>query len=124
AGRGGARNAFQTFNANDESGSFAMRRVLDSRQLLAFVTLARRGSFTLTAKEIFLTQSAVSHAIKALERELGARLFDRLGRRVQLTQAGEQLLVHAERILRDMDGARTGLERLQNWGHSRLRLGT
>ncbi len=100
-----------------------MRRVLDSRQLLAFVTLSRRGSFTLTAKEIFLTQSAVSHAIKTLERELGTRLFDRLGRRVQLTQAGEQLLQHAERILREMDGARTGLELLKHWGHSRLRLG-
>jgi DNA-binding transcriptional LysR family regulator len=100
-----------------------MRRLIDSRQLLAFATLARRGSFTLTAKEIFLTQSAVSHTIKGLERELGARLFDRVGKRVHLTQAGEQLLHHADRILREMEAARAGLEQLENWGQSRLRIG-
>ena len=44
-----------------------MKSILDSRQLLAFTMLARRGSFTLAAKDLFLTQSAVSHAIKALE---------------------------------------------------------
>ncbi|MBC8011128.1 MAG: LysR family transcriptional regulator, partial [Burkholderiales bacterium] len=45
--------------------------ILDSRKLLAFATLARVGSFTQAAKELSLTQSAVSHAIKALERDLG-----------------------------------------------------
>jgi DNA-binding transcriptional LysR family regulator len=101
-----------------------MNPTLDSRQLLAFATLARCGSFTHTAREIFLTQSAVSHAIKALEHEVGARLFDRLGKKAHLTQAGELLLRSTERILREMHDARTGLEELQNWGHSRLRLGT
>jgi DNA-binding transcriptional LysR family regulator len=97
--------------------------ILDSRQLLAFVTVARRGSFTLAAKDLFLTQSAVSHAIKALEDELGHRMLDRVGKRVSLTQAGEQLLVHAQRILGEMDSARAGLEHLTNWGHGRLRVG-
>ena len=97
--------------------------VIDSRQLLAFATLARRGSFTLAAKDLFLTQSAVSHAIKALETELDTRLFDRVGKRALLTQAGEQLLRHAERILREMSDARAGLEELHNWGHGRLRVG-
>lgn len=100
-----------------------MKATIDSRQLLAFATLARKQSFTLAAKELFLTQSAVSHAIKALEQELGTRIFDRVGKRVHLTQAGEQLLRHAERILREMQDARTGLEQLHNWGHSRLRIG-
>ncbi|MBL9205253.1 MAG: LysR family transcriptional regulator [Opitutaceae bacterium] len=100
-----------------------MKPTLDSRQLLAFATLARRGSFTQTAKELFLTQSAVSHAIKALEEEVSTRLFERVGKKVFLTQAGEQLLRHAERILREMRDARTGLSDLQNWGHSRLRVG-
>lgn len=100
-----------------------MSRLIDSRQLLAFATLARRGSFTHTAKELFLTQSAVSHTIKALEQEIGTRLFDRVGKKVHLTQAGEQLLRHAERILREMQDARTGMEELQNWGQSRLRVG-
>lgn len=100
-----------------------MKETIDSRQLLAFATLARKQSFTLAAKELFLSQSAVSHAIKALEQELETRLFDRLGKRVHLTQAGEQLLRHAERILREMQVARAGLDELRNWGHSRLRIG-
>ena len=100
-----------------------MKNILDSRQLLAFVTLARRGSFTLAAKDLFLSQSAVSHAIKALEQEVGCRLFDRVGKRAQLTQAGEQLLRHAEGVLREMAAARAGLEELMNWGHGRLRVG-
>ncbi len=58
-----------------------MSATLDSRQMLAFATLARRGSFTMAAKDLFLTQSAVSHTIKTFEREVGARLFDRVGKK-------------------------------------------
>ncbi|HEU5077572.1 MAG TPA: LysR family transcriptional regulator [Opitutaceae bacterium] len=100
-----------------------MRNVLDSRQLLAFSTVARRASFTLAAKELFLTQSAVSHAMKSLEEELGCRLLDRVGKRVLLTQAGEQFLLHTDKILREMELARSGLDALTNWGHGRLRVG-
>ena len=100
-----------------------MKPTLDSRQLHAFAALARRGSFTIAAKDLFLTQSAVSHAIKALEDDLGCRLVDRVGRRVLLTQAGEQFLRHTEKILREMEAARAGLESLTKWGHGRLRVG-
>lgn len=100
-----------------------MKPTLDSRQLHAFAALARRGSFTLAAKDLFLTQSAVSHAIKALEDDVGCRLLDRVGRRVMLTQAGEQFLRHTEKILREMEAARAGLETLTKWGHGRLRVG-
>jgi DNA-binding transcriptional LysR family regulator len=100
-----------------------MKPTLDSRQLHAFAALARRGSFTLAAKDLFLTQSAVSHAIKALEDDLGCRLLDRVGRRVLLTQAGEQFLRHTEKILREMETARSGLDTLTKWGHGRLRVG-
>lgn len=96
---------------------------LDSRQLRAFTALARTSSFTLAAKELFLTQSAVSHSMRALEESVGCRLFDRMGKRVALTQAGEQLLVHAEKILGEMERARDGLEQLGKWGRARLRLG-
>jgi DNA-binding transcriptional LysR family regulator len=100
-----------------------MKPTLDSRQLHAFSALARRGSFTLAAKDLFLTQSAVSHAIKALEDDLGTRLVDRVGRRVLLTQAGEQFLRHTEKILREMETARADLDTLSKWGHGRLRVG-
>ncbi len=86
--------------------------ILDSRKLLTFVTLARLESFTRTAGEMAITQSAVSHAIKALEREVGCRLFDRRGRRAALTPAGEQLLAHAHRILTEMQSAYASLEAL------------
>jgi DNA-binding transcriptional LysR family regulator len=97
--------------------------VFDTRHLLAFAALARLGSFTEAARDLFLTQSAISHAIKALEEQAGCRLFERAGRRVTLTQAGEQLLRHVEKILGEMKAARTGLEELSRWGHGRLRLG-
>ncbi len=100
-----------------------MNALLDSRQLQAFSTLARVGSFTLAAKELGLTQSAISHAMKALEEDVGCRLCDRAGRRVVLTQAGEQFLQHADKILAEMSAARIGINSLNSWGHSRLRIG-
>jgi DNA-binding transcriptional LysR family regulator len=83
-----------------------MTRPLDSRQLLAFVCAAHRMSFTLAAEELHLTQSAISHAMRALEEDLGCRLFTRGGRKVQLTGAGERFLPDAERILGEMEQAR------------------
>jgi len=96
---------------------------LDSRQLRAFRVLARTGSFTQTARELHLTQSGISHSMKALESETGCRLLDRLGKKVVLTQAGEQLLQHAEKILSEMEAARESLTQLGKWGKGRIRLG-
>ncbi len=100
-----------------------MNAPLDSRQLRAFRVLARTGSFTQTARELHLTQSGISHSMKALETEIGCRLLDRLGKKVVLTQAGEQLLQHAEKILQEMEAARESLTQLGKWGRGRLRLG-
>lgn len=100
-----------------------MSALLDSRQLRALCILARTGSFTQAARELSLTQSAISHAIKALEEEVGCRLLDRIGKKATLTQAGEQLLVHAEKILAEMSLARDELKQLGKWGQGRLRLG-
>src|SRR5437660_1539130 len=100
-----------------------MKTPLDSRQLRAFCVLARTGSFTETARELHLTQSGISHSMKALEGDVGCRLLDRLGKKVLLTQAGEQLLQHAQKILQEMESAREMLGRLGKWGVGRLRLG-
>lgn len=99
-----------------------MKNPIDSRQLAAFVSLAKTGSFTLTGKELFLTQSAISHSIKALERDIGCRLLDKVGKKIVLTQAGEFLLQHAERILNEMNNARSGMDHLSKWGQGRLRI--
>ncbi len=100
-----------------------MAEPLDSRQLRAFTVLARTGSFTRTAHELHLSQSAISYAIKALEDEIGCRLLDRVGKSVVLTQAGEQLLARAEKILDEMTAARLELSHLGKWGSTRLRIG-
>jgi DNA-binding transcriptional LysR family regulator len=83
-----------------------MKPILNSRQLHIFATLARCLSFTHTAKELGVTQSAVSHAINALEEDLGCRLVDREHRRVQQTPAGEALRRKADSILGKMAAAR------------------
>jgi DNA-binding transcriptional LysR family regulator len=100
-----------------------MSQTIDSRQMQAFVAVARKRSFTLAAKELHITQSAVSHALKALEDDLGCRLFDRVGRGVCLTYHGEQFLRRAELVLREMDRVRIELKDLTNWEHGRLRVG-
>jgi len=100
-----------------------MNGPIDSRQVRMFCVLARTGSFTQAAREVHVTQSGVSHAMKALERDVGCRLLDRLGKKVVLTQAGEQLLHHATKILQEMENARESLARLGKWGRGRLRLG-
>jgi DNA-binding transcriptional LysR family regulator len=100
-----------------------MNTPLDSRQLRAFCALARTGSFTQTARELHLTQSGISHSMKALERDVGCSLLHRLGKKIALTQAGEQLLHHSTKILQEMENAREALGHLGKWGRGRLRLG-
>ncbi len=100
-----------------------MKTPLNSRQIRAFSVLARTGSFTQTARELHLTQSGISHSMKALERETGCRLLDRLGKKIVLTQSGEQLLHHANKILQEMENAQEALTHLGKWGRGRLRLG-
>jgi len=66
--------------------------------LKAFQKVAATGSFTKAARELFLTQSAVSQQIRTLENEIGGKLFDRSGRKILLTGEGEVLLTYAERL--------------------------
>lgn len=100
-----------------------MKSVLDSRQLLAASVLAKTGSFTLAGKELYLTQSAVSHAIRVLEEDLECRLFTRTGRGVVLTPAGRRLLRHAEPILAEMQAARAMMAQVAGTGKHALRIG-
>ncbi|MFC9689132.1 LysR family transcriptional regulator [Kribbella sp. NPDC056951] len=72
---------------------------MELRQLQYFVTVAETKSFTRAAERCLVVQSALSHQIARLERELGARLFDRTSRRVRLTAAGEAFLPDAQQCL-------------------------
>jgi DNA-binding transcriptional LysR family regulator len=72
-------------------------------QMKIFLEAAHFGSFTHAAERLGLTQSAVSVSIKKLEEKHDVSLFDRSGRRLMLTEAGQVLLNEAERILRDLE---------------------
>lgn len=61
--------------------------------------------------------------MKALENDIGCRLFNRLGKSVQLTPGGEHLLHHAEKILSEMAAARESIAQRSRWGQGRLRVG-
>jgi DNA-binding transcriptional LysR family regulator len=98
--------------------------LLDSRQLRAFTVLAREGSFTQAGRSLHLTQSAISHAIRALEEDLGCMLFHRQGKRVLLTHHGRELLRHAEEIQRQMALARASLGALDQNPRGQIRIGS
>jgi DNA-binding transcriptional LysR family regulator len=72
---------------------------MDLFQLEVFVAIVREGSFSKAAKALFRTQPAISQIIKRLEGEIGQPLFDRSSRSGALTDAGEVLFEHAERLL-------------------------
>lgn len=97
---------------------------MDIASVQAFIAVADGGSFSRAADTLFLTQPAVSKRIAALEDELRARLFDRMGRSVRLTEAGEALLPHARRVLAELDAGRQVVADLQGTVGGRLRLGT
>jgi len=75
---------------------------MDTESLKAFLAVTKHRSFSEAGEELHITQPAVSKRIAALEESLRHALFNRLGRDVTLTEAGENLLPLAEQILRDM----------------------
>jgi DNA-binding transcriptional LysR family regulator len=78
---------------------------VEIRQLRSFLTVARLLSFNKAADRLNYAQSSISAQIQGLEAELDVQLFDRLGRRVQLTETGTQLLHYANKILDLVDEA-------------------
>jgi len=72
---------------------------MSDRRLQVFHTVAGVLSFTRAAEILHMTQPAVTHQIRQLEQELNARLFDRSNNRISLTEAGEQVLQYADRII-------------------------
>ena len=75
---------------------------INLRQLRAFVSIGRLGSFTKAAEALHATQPALSAQIRELEEALGVKLFDRSTRSVTLTQAGEDLMPGVDTVLADL----------------------
>ena len=97
---------------------------MDSLALKAFMAVAEQGSFSRAADQLFLTQPAVSKRIIKLEQQLKTRLFDRIGRNVYLTVAGQHLLPKAKAILEAMADTVDELTNLSGRVGGQLRIAT
>lgn len=97
---------------------------MDIDALRAFLAVAETRSFSRAAEQAFLTQPAMSKRISTLEQELGIRLFDRIGRQVQLTEAGALLVQRARAIINAIEEAKSALSNLSGAVTGPLRLGT
>ena len=76
---------------------------MDIQQLSAFITITELGSFSAAASQLGITQSAISKRISLLEAQVTQPLFDRINRRIQLTEAGQALLPRAKRIVQEIE---------------------
>lgn len=97
---------------------------MDTQHLQAFIAIAETGSFSAAAERLHLTQPAVSKRIAILEEQLSSPLFDRIGRQVRLTQAGQSLLPKAQNILGEVDAARRAIADLKGEVRGKLSLAT
>lgn len=96
---------------------------MELRNLVTFVRIVELQNFSKTAEQLGYSQSAVTMQIKQLEAELGVPLFERIGKRVKLTQAGERLLPHALEILNSVRKAE-GIAHEPGQISGKLRIGT
>ena len=98
-------------------------RAVTLRQLRTFKTVADLNSFSLAAQRLKLSQPSISYQVKELEETLGLPLLDRLGKRVQLTEAGTLLYGYARRMLDVLDEATVAIEEIRGIKRGSLRVG-
>jgi len=96
---------------------------MEFRQLNYFIKAAEMLHFTAAAEASFVTQSTLSQQVKQLEDELGMLLFDRVGKQVRLTEAGNVFLVHARQIILDIKKAKQAIFELNNLVNGELKIG-
>jgi LysR family cyn operon transcriptional activator len=96
---------------------------MNLRQLQTLITVADAGGFAHAAGQLHLSQPAASRQIQALEAELGVLLFDRIGRRLQLTSEGEDIVRRGRRLLQEADSLRDRADALKSGLTGTLRVG-
>jgi len=96
---------------------------MEMHQLRYFLAIAATGNFTRAAEQCHVSQPSLSQQIIKLEEEVGHKLFDRMGRRVQLTDAGRLLLEHARTVLTTVENATRQLRETRGQGFGRLAIG-
>lgn len=92
-------------------------------QLRHFIALSEQGSYAKASKALFLTQPALSRSIQSLESELGEPLFDRVGRRIELTAMGKQFLPRVRDLVQEADSLRTMGKQMQAGVAGTVRVG-
>ncbi|MDF5707908.1 MAG: LysR substrate-binding domain-containing protein [Nostoc sp. S4] len=92
-------------------------------QLQIFLAVAQHMHFTRAAEELYITQPSVSAAIQSLEEQYAVKLFNRIGRRIELTLAGKILQVEAQKILTQVELTERGLRELNDLRRGELKLG-
>lgn len=97
--------------------------MLERIHLVIVREVARQGSLTAAAGTLFLTQSALSHTVKKIEQQLGTPIWDREGRSLRLTQAGQYLLSLAERLLPQFEHAEERMKQYAAGERGTLRIG-
>jgi LysR family transcriptional regulator, low CO2-responsive transcriptional regulator len=95
---------------------------MNLHQLELFVAVAEHGSYTRAAEALYISQPSVSARIRDLEASLGQQLFEQVGRRIYLTDAGQELLERAETILQQVAEARRALDEIQGLQRGSLRV--
>lgn len=95
---------------------------IDSRQMQVFIALAHGGSLKAAASELLITESAISHAVRNLEKNLGTKLFYRAGKGLALTENGRIFLREAVRIISRMRDLRGSLAIEDNTGGNEIRI--
>jgi DNA-binding transcriptional LysR family regulator len=96
---------------------------MDCRDLEVFLAVARHLSFTRAGEDVHLSQPSVSVRIRLLQDELGVKLFEQLGKKIVLTEAGQILERHARRIISALGDARQAIQELQGLERGSLRIG-
>jgi DNA-binding transcriptional LysR family regulator len=100
-----------------------MANDLDLRRLRFFVQVVEHGGFSAAAKALFSTQSTVSKAVKQLEDDLGVRLLNRIGSRIEPTAEGEYILERARQLLSEANDLQGDLDAIRGIKRGRLRIG-
>jgi DNA-binding transcriptional LysR family regulator len=95
---------------------------MDARQLEYFLAVVDHGTFNRAAASLHLAQPSLSQSIRNLERELNAQLFHRIGRRVELTEAGRAMIEPARQVQRDMERTRATVDSVKGLRTGRLEI--
>lgn len=111
-------NSIPKWNVCKEGGFY-----LDIRQLQYLIEVARWKSFTKAAEALYITQPTISKTMKAMEEELGVTLFDRTGKKMALTDAGEIIVNQAQQIVTSFYNLTAELDDLRNLKQGNIRIG-